>query len=146
MKKVFPLFMLLLIAGIITMSAGWRVFLNIPSLVIVILLPTIASLVCFSSGEMIQAVKVAIKPENYEPNAVKKALVIQKATARNFDYTGALGFLIGVTAMFGNLNNEAYLTKGLALALIIIVYAVTIKFVFIIPAINALEKKMAEAG
>lgn len=143
MKKIFPLFMLILIAAIVTMSGGWKAFLNIPSLLMVILLPLTATLVCFSFGELILAVKAAFRPADYDRTARKKASVIHKASARNLDYTGALGFLIGIVSMFANLTDEKYLTRGLALALIIIVYSVIIKFVFIIPMINSLEISLA---
>ncbi len=149
MNRIFPVFMIIalaLIAFIITMSGGWPTFINVPSLLIVILLPVMASLMSFRIGELLESVRVAAKPDNYDGEAREKALVIQKAVSKNLDYTSIIAFLIGIVSMLANLNNEEYLASGLALALIIIVYALIIKFLIPVPMINALEKSLARGN
>lgn len=143
MKKIFLILALVLLSLIITLSGGWSAFLNVPSLLMVILLPLSAILICCSPGELGRSFKVAFHPEEYDEPAGRKAVVIQKALAKNMDYTGGLGFLIGITSMFANLTDDKFLSKGLSLALIIIVYSVIIKFILIVPMINALEKHLA---
>ena len=143
MKKIIPLFSAILIVAIVIMSGGGIVFINIPSLVLIILLPMITTLTFTSLGDIGQAFKIAFRPEEYDSSAQKKSLVIQKALSKNLDYTGVIGFLIGITAMFANPMDEYFLTKGLALSLLIFVYAVIIKFVLIFPMINSLEKSLA---
>ena len=147
MSKLYPLFLtfsLLLILSIIYISGGTAAFFNLPSLIIVILLPLMTGLMSFSLGDIAGSFRVVFHSDTYDPPARRKALVILKAVTRNLDYTAVLAFLLGITAMLVSIREMDFLASGLALAMLVILYGLIIKFILLMPLIHSLEKSLVE--
>jgi len=147
MNKLYPLFLilsLLLILTTIYISGGTAAFFNLPSLLIVIILPLLTGLMSFSMGDLVNSFRVVFHPGTYDPPARRRALVILRAVTRNLDYTAILAFLLGITAMLVSIRDMDFLASGLALAMLVILYGLIIKFILLMPLIHSLEKTLAE--
>lgn len=152
--KGFYFIALIIVVGIIGVGMiinvgidNFYYYLDLPSLLI-LLLPVILLLKSqFSWQEMGQAFAITLSKGTVEKDRLKKALLFFIALQKYLIWTGLIGFLLGIIALLSNVT-ERYVAMGIGLscALLIMFYAVVLIFTIALPFQFGLKKKLAEAG
>jgi flagellar motor component MotA len=112
----------------------------------ILLLPVLLLLKSqFSWGEMGRAFGAAFDGADVEKQRLEKALVFFTALQRYLIWMGLLGFLLGLIAMFSSISDYSALGRGMAIALLMLLYAFMLIIAVALPFQFALKKKIAQA-
>lgn len=142
------LILAMIVAGVIinTGPDGIYAYMDLPSLLI-LLLPVILLLKSqFSWQEMGQAFAIALSKGTVEKEILKKALLFFMALQKYLIWTGLIGFLLGIIALLGNVSEYIAMGMGLSTALLILFYAIILIFTVALPFQFGVKKKLVEAG
>lgn len=121
-------------------------FFDIPSLLMV-LLPTILMLLtCYRLSEMGQYFSIAFSDKKADTEEIKKGIVFFKTMQKYLLIASGIGVMMGLIAMLATLEDPEYIGKGLALALLTLLYSLYFNMIIAIPFRSSLEKKLAEQG
>ncbi|MDC7227878.1 MAG: hypothetical protein PQJ61_14020 [Spirochaetales bacterium] len=148
MKKTYILsvilFTIVCIFGMI-MSGCITCFFDIGSLAMVLLSTFIMMLANYSTAEIKNAFTLGFSRDLPEPPALKAGIIFFKAFQKYLILSGAMGFFLGLIAMLALLDAPEIIGRGMALALLSVLYAVFFSAVIAVPFRTGLEKKLAEA-
>ena len=132
--------------GVIFLSIGLEtdiaVFFNLPSFVIVTLVPLLLTAGYFGHQALVEALRVGITNEKCSKvNCIKHQHILQ--TLRNlFSICGAIGFLIGLVMMLQNLEDPAKIGPAMAIAILTVFYGLVLGELLVAP----LTRRLALQG
>ncbi|TFG60121.1 MAG: hypothetical protein E4H36_12605 [Spirochaetales bacterium] len=149
MNKTYFLFAVIALGvlglGIVFAGAGFLTYIDWAS-ALVILFTTAALLVCsFRLREIGSYFAAAFRGRGADTSTLKKGIGFFLAMQRYLIISAVLATMIGIIALLSVLGDPTYVSKGLALALLSILYAVTLILVVALPFRTSLERKLAEA-
>ena len=131
----------LIIGGMITAGAPISVYVSLPSFVIVTAIPLFMLLASFSPAEILKAFSSSFK-RDADKEGLKKAELLFGSLGKYIATSGATGILLGVVAMLTNLGDLEWLGKGLALALLVVFYALLLHILLVFPFLASIRKKL----
>ncbi len=136
------------IVGAVVLTAGNLLFIDVPSM-IVVLVPIMAmSFASFSPGEMGRSFRAAFGREAVEEGDLKAASVFFRALARYIVLSGLIGVLTGIISLLGAISRTPGLKEnaagGFALLLVSAYYAIILLLVVAVPFRAAVDKKLAK--
>ena len=133
----------LILGGIIasTFLAGGNImaFFDIPSFLLVAVVPFLFVSVLFGFKDMAAAFSSALKKE-IDQDSLKKALIFFRAYGKAVWITGIVGVVIGVVGMLTNLEDVSAIGPNVALS-ILSIYCSCIAFLVIVLPFTVIIKK-----
>jgi len=137
--------LVIFLAGIILATnlaaVSGMALLDIPSFVLVGVLPFLFISTLYGFKEMAQAFSMAFKKSNAQEDLAKALTFFQKF-GNTIWLTGILGVIIGIVSMLINLDDKSAIGPSLALALISLFYSALINILLIIPFKLLIKKQM----
>ena len=138
-----------LIVVAIVFAAGNLLFIDVPSM-IVVLVPVLAmSFAAFSPREMRRSFHAAFSREAVEPGELKAASVFFAALSRYIILSGLIGVLTGIISLLGAISRnpdvKSNAAGGFALLLVSAFYAIILLLVVAVPFRAAVDKKLARS-
>jgi flagellar motor component MotA len=117
-------------------------FLDIPSILIVLILPLLLLLVNFKVSDIVQYHQLAFSEKKNDIIEIKKALIMFRSLGNYFMLIGGLGFLIGIVQVLAHISTPAEIGPPLAIALLTFLYAIFLKAFYSKPMMVRLEIKL----
>lgn len=146
MRKIYPVslivFFVLVALGIVFSGPGFVVYLNIPSLVVVIGFPASLLLATHSLREIGAAFRASRSGTGR--GELQAAVVFFSAMQRYVLWSGVLATMIGVIAILSTLGAGEHVGMGGAIALITVFYSIMLNLAVALPFRHAAEKRLAE--
>jgi len=142
---IFVVVALGVIAAIVWVAGGrFLMYIDFPSVAAVFLItvPLLAS--SFRLKEIGSFFKAAFRGVRADASTLKKGICFFSAMRRYLIISAVLGTMIGVIAMLSVLGEPSALGRGMALALLTIMYAVILILTVALPFRVSLERKLAE--
>ncbi len=148
MKKLYPL-SLVLVLGVFVLAIVFAkgvlgAYADVPCMVVTWVPPILLALATHGARGFRRAFSVAYGADRASEADARVALGFFVALQRYLLVSGILGLMVGITAMLANLYDTASLGRGLALALLTVLYALVTMLVVTMPMRSALEKRLAE--
>jgi flagellar motor component MotA len=117
------------------------VFVNVPSLVIVLGLTFFALL---ASGSKIVSLLSLLTRKDVLPDELHDASYTVFMAGRYSMSAGVVGVLIGLVLMLGSMDDPAAIGSGVAVALLTALYGVILKYFIYAPILHRIEAKIQE--
>ncbi len=118
-----------------------------PASFFIVLVPTILFLKSqFSWSEIGEAFTTAFSRKPVKKLKLEKALLFFTALQKYLIWAGLIDFTLGVIALFSNFSNYVTVGNGLAVALLVMLYAFILIFTVALPFQSGLKKKLTEFG
>ena len=147
MKKTYLISVILVLtmcaAAIITASGNISLFIDFPSMVMVIGITCIMIIFNWDIQTIIKSFKAPFK-QNPLKKELEIALVFFNSIQKYLIYSSILGLLSGVMVMLGILNDSVSFGRGLAIALLVIYYNFIIQLILVTPFKSGIKKKLIE--
>ena len=148
MNRFYP-FGVLIFLGMIAFAVGingpyFGVFLNIPSLIMVLGLPAALLFATHSPREMRAAFRAAYRSE--DAAELRASISFFVAMQRYLLWSGFLATMLGVIVLLAVLGDETMIGAGAALALITVLYSLILNLGIALPFRHACEKRLARAN
>lgn len=148
MQRFFVIPLLMGVALVITAlffnGAGIGLYWDVPSFILCLGIPYLVLSSTFSHREMAAAYRNAVTLADLSILEVKRGLVFFRAMERQLYFAGAGATFYGIIAMLAHSEDSTMIGKGLAVALITLLYSILFNQFGIAPFKNALEKKIAK--
>jgi len=136
---IFLLLLIVPIVGGMIMSGGVAQFLDPPSAFIVII-PTLGTLLVGFKGSFLSSFS-AIWKRDVGNGELDSAIAFWKAVKRCTIGYGCIGFMIGLVAMLGSLDDVSSIGPFMAVGLISIMYGIIVAYIVAEPMVCLLETK-----
>lgn len=136
---LFVLLLIVPIVGGMIMSGGVAQFLDPPSAFIVII-PTLGTLLVGFKGSFLSSFS-AIWKGDVDNGELDSAIAFWKAVKRCTIGYGCIGFMIGLVAMLGSLDDVSSIGPFMAVGLISIMYGIIVAYIIAEPMVCLLETK-----
>jgi len=136
---LFVLLLIVPIVGGMIMSGGVAQFLDPPSAFIVII-PTLGTLLVGFKGSFLSSFS-AIWEGDIDNGELDSAIAFWKAVKRCTIGYGCIGFMIGLVAMLGSLDDVSSIGPFMAVGLISIMYGIIVAYIIAEPMVCLLETK-----
>lgn len=151
MKRIYPLMFLVFLAvgslGVVFAGASASLFLNLPSLVIVLVIAATLSLSTFGPSEIVRYFAIAFRNEGNDQGELREGVVFFRALQWYLIAGGLIGFLIGLITLLAGLQSSTSIGNGTAIALLTVLYGLVLAAGVAVPFRSALERKLrAETG
>ena len=131
----------------IVASAGRiAVFMNVPSLVVVLVPAAGLCLSSFRPQEIGRSFRVAFARSPAQATELRVAAAFFRALQRYLLLTGPVGGLVGLIVMLASLGDVSGQGIGLALCLLTVLYSVLLALLLALPFRAAVERRLAELG
>ncbi len=142
------LLLTLAVLGWVALLAGSGVgsFLDIPSLLVVLVPALLMSLASYGLSEMGSYFALAFKKEGAAPVALEKGIHFFDTLQTYFKISAAIAFSMGLILILATLDDLSKIGPYLAVAVISVLYACVLALLLTVPFRTALEKKMIELG
>lgn len=129
-------------------SLGTLLFLDVPSLIVVIVPVLAMSFAAFSPRDIGKSFRVAFTRQPAEPAELRTAAAFFKALERYIILSGLIGVFTGVISMLGAVSRDSSLNiaSGFALLLVSAFYAIVLLLVVAVPFKAAVDKRLAQAS
>ena len=138
---------LVLLLGAIWISVGgiWGItlYLHWLAFLMITVLPLVQVIAVFSLKGLRQAIKLTLARETPPGSDLPAARLCIAAWRKNLYPSAAITMLTGLIAMLANIEDTAAVGAGLAVSLLVFLYAFVLDLVFLLPCKNLLEKKSA---
>ncbi len=140
----------ILVIGLIAAAIVWNVtsiayFLDVPSLIVVIVPVLALCFATFSPRDMGRSFRAAFSRGQVETSELKTAAVFFRALERYILLSGFLGALLGVMSLLWMMRSDTKIATGFAMLLISVFYALILLFVLAVPFRVAVDRKLVEA-
>ncbi len=146
MKKIYPLMLLLFLAvgslGVIFAGASASLFLNLPSLIIVLVIAVSLSLCTFGPSEIVHYFAIAFRVDDNDQSGLRDGIVFFRALQWYLIAGGLIGFLIGLITLLAGLQSSTSVGSGTAIALLTVLYGLVLAAGVAVPFRAALERKL----
>lgn len=146
MKRIYPLMFVLFLAlaasGVLFAGARATLFLNLPSLLIVVLLSLVLSLCSFSPAEIGHAFALAFRRTAVDQRELRTAILYFRSLQWYLIASGLIGFFVGLITILAGLGTAATLGSGLAISLLTVLYSLLLAAVVAVPFRTGLERKV----
>lgn len=119
-----------------------KMVVNIPSLIIVLVIPFLLSLSSFTLKEGHRAFRAAFKASEASRRELELALVFFRALRRYFSLSGIFGFFSGIIAMLMNLKDPGFIGWGVALSLLTVYYVLILELLLVVPFQTGIKKQL----
>ena len=143
MKLVYWVFGMLMSGGSIfvgmLLSGGIAKFLDLPSLLFIVVIPTIGTLLIGFRGSFLSSF-YAIWGEA-DSIVLDSAIAFWRALKRCAIGYGCLGFMIGLVAMLASLDDVGSIGPNMAVSLISVLYGLLLGYLIVEPMMCSLETK-----
>ncbi len=134
----------------IVWSLGTLLFVDVPSLVVVVVPVLAMSIASFSPREIGKSFRVAFARQPAEPAELRTAAAFFRALQRYLILSGLIGVFTGVISLLGWIGQKPSLStnvaSGFALLLISAFYAIVLLLTVAVPFRSAVDKRLAEAS
>jgi hypothetical protein len=100
----------------------------------------------FSWADMGEAFAIGFSRKPVEKARLKKALLFFTVLQKYLMWTGLIGLMLGIIAMFSSFSDYIAVGRGLAVALLVVFYALILTLTIALPFQYGLKKKITEAG
>ena len=137
------MFLIGIISAILYSGGTIMSYIDIPSIIFIVIFPFIFVSIIFGFKEMSLAFSVSFK-KDVENDKLKKALNIFKTYGKTTWITGFIAVLIGLVAILENVDDKMKLGPNLALALVSLLYCGIINVIIIIPFTILIKKKLKD--
>ena len=157
MKKSFFVFAILafiVVLSTIWASLGygpslWSVFIDIPSLIIILLISVFLLLTNYSPGEVVLAFTIGFKKDRIKQQDLKKSINLFDSLGKYLIISAVLTTLAGLIAMLAvfsqiSVDGNADWGGGIALAMLTILYSLILYLIIVIPFRNGLKNRLIE--
>lgn len=134
-----------LCSGIVFAGARFATYVDVPSMMIVILITASLLVSSFRLKEIGSFFAGAFRERTADIPTLKKGICFFTAMQRYLIISAVIGTMIGVIAMLSILGEPRAIGSGLGLALLTILYAVVLILVVAVPFRTSLARKLAEA-
>lgn len=149
MKRIYPvmfvLFLALVATGVLFAGARATLFLNLPSLLIVVLLSLVLSLCTFSPVEIGRAFALAFRRTEVDQSELRAAILYFRSLQWYLIVSGLIGFFIGLIAILAGLGTAKTVGAGLAIALLTVFYSLLLAAVVAVPFRTGLERRLGSS-
>lgn len=150
MRKSYYLAVLLTMAVLVwaTVLAGAGVssFLDIPSLIMVLLPALLMSLATYGPAEMGSYFAAAYKNEGADTVTLEKGILFFRTLQSYFKISAVIAFIMGLILTLSTLEDVSQLGSYIAVSVISVLYAFVLALLVTQPFRIALEKKRIELG
>ncbi len=119
-------------------------FFDIPSLLMVLLPTLLMLLTCYKLSEMGKYFSIAFSDKKADTAVIEKGIGFFKTMQKYLFIASGVGVMIGLIAMLATLDDPEYIGKGIALALLTMLYSLYFTMIIAIPFRSALEKKLVQ--
>ena len=136
---IFLLLLIVPIVGGMIMSGGVGQFIDPPSAFIVII-PTLGTLLVGFKGSFLSSFS-AIWEGEVDNGVLDSAIAFWKTVKRCTIGYGCIGFMIGLVAMLGSLDDVSSIGPFMAVGLISIMYGIIVAYIIAEPMVCLLETK-----
>ncbi len=132
--------------GTVFAAARLNLFLDYPSLIMVIVPAAVLCLAAFPPRVIGKSFVVAFSRQAATEQELRQAAVFFMSLQRFFLLSGAIGALIGIVTILAQLQEVAMakIGQGFALLLITVFYALVLTLVLAVPFRAAVERRLAE--
>lgn len=138
---IFVLLLIVPIVGGMIMSGGVGQFVDAPSAFIVII-PTLGTLLVGFKGSFLSSFSAIWQGEiGIGSRELDSAIAFWKAVKRCTIGYGCIGFMIGLVAMLGSLDDVSSIGPFMAVGLISIMYGIIVAYIVAEPMVCLLETK-----
>ena len=147
MKKTYVLSLILFLAimGLAMILTGCvACFFDIGSLVMVLISAIIMILANYSIADIGKYFALGYRKEAVMPSELKDGILFFKSFQKYLAIAGGIGFFMGLIAMLATLDDPEKIGRGLALALITVLYAMFFSMIITVPFRTGLERKLNE--
>jgi flagellar motor component MotA len=145
--KLYPLFVVLalavLVVGVVFADNTLGAYADLPCLMVTWVPAILLALATHGARGFGQAFATAYRADRATPAEARTALGFFVSLQRYVLVSGLLGVLIGITTMLANLTDASSMGKGLALALLTVMYALATMLLVTMPFRSALERRLA---
>lgn len=146
MKRIYPLMFLVFLAvgtlGVVFAGAPASLFLNLPSLVIVLVIAVALSLCTFGPAEILRYFAIAFSGDGNDQRELREGVVFFRALQWYLIAGGLIGFMIGLITLLAGLQNATSVGSGTAIALLTLLYGLVLAAGVAVPFRSALERKV----
>jgi len=132
-----------IILAIILTGASVLVLADLPSFILVVILPFLLVSILYGFKDMAYAFATPFKKESNQDNVAKAVIFFQKY-GKAVLLTGIIGVIIGIITMLATLDDKSGIGPAVALALISLLYSALINVLIVIPFLLLLKKKLAK--
>jgi len=116
-------------------------FTDLPSFILVVILPFLFVSILYGFKDMAHAFATPFKKESNQDNVAKAVVFFQKY-GKTVLLTGIIGVIIGIITMLATLDDVNQVGPAVALALISLLYSAVINVLIVIPFLLLLKKKI----
>ncbi len=145
MKRSYP-FWILVYLGIAAfawvLAGGLSIYLDLPSLAVILLLPLPLLIATFPLREL-RAAFACVFHNSVDLVELRSALVVFSTAERLLLLAGLFGVVSGLIGIFSHASGADMIGRGLALALVTPLYAVVIMMAFTVPLRAAVRRRIA---
>ncbi len=134
-------FTALVLVAAFTASGNLGFYFDIPSLIMVVGTTFVLLASTFSFSEMGGAFRTAFSSDTDNGNCAK-ALVFFTAMRNYLILSGLTGVFLGLIALLGNLEDSSMIGRGMALALITVLYGIFFSLLIAFPMMWMVKKRM----
>ena len=147
MKKIFAVYLVLLLGliafVIVVAGAGWKYYMDAPSAAIILLAMFLISGASYGVSGAASAFKAPFM-ENAGSKALRHSRNFFNMLRRTLWLTAVIGFVIGNIAMLTIIDTVGGDAKGVALASLVLFYALIVDLALITPFLFGIEKKLID--
>lgn len=128
----------------LTMSAGWGVFLNIPSLLLSVFLSLLLCLNTFSPYEILGYFSIAFKKDTSDLRKIKNGIHFFSLLQSYLILSAIVSFVMGIIIILVHTTDPDAYFPGLAVALLVILYSLMVILVITTPFKSGLRRMQEE--
>jgi flagellar motor component MotA len=125
----------------ISINSSFSMFINIPSLLFIFLIPLFFTLAYHHPFELSKAVLDALSGQPIQKHTSESHQYVLSTLRLITSASGVMGSLIGLINMLANMDDPKNIGPAMAMALLTALYAVMVSELLIAPLINRLKQK-----
>ena len=139
MQWLFIVLGLSCIGGALAMGGSVSTFLDLPSLIIVVVVGFAFSIAAHGAGPVFSALAVGFGSSAAEGEDIEFFAIVLQTLRSSLCAAGAVGFLIGLIQMLQNMSDPATIGPAMAVACLTVFYAVVFSELVVAPMVNRLR-------
>ena len=138
---MFSVFLAAAVTGVLFAGAPARVFLNLPSFLVVVVIALALSLCSFSPAEIARYFAISFRQEGVSAQEIHGGVVFFRALQWYLIVAGLIGFLIGLITILAGLQSASSIGSGTALSLLTLLYSLILAAGVAVPFRTGLERR-----
>lgn len=130
-----------LIIASIVIDTPIVVFIDIPSILIVVGVTFALQIISFKLDEINKAFSLCMGGSGTQ-DEIRKSVYFFESMVRNLLYSGVIGMMIGLIKMLQNLSNPETIGPSMAVASLTVIYSFVLIIICPLPSIYTLQKQL----